>query len=54
MRKRNFIPRIVIILLFVTSVSFASEKPAKGSATELPDNVKSIIDNKCFGCHNTD
>jgi uncharacterized membrane protein len=21
---------------------------------EIPDNVKSVLDNKCFGCHNTD
>lgn len=54
MRKRSFIAGIVIILLFISSLSFANEKPTKDEATKIPENVKAIIDKSCFGCHNTD
>jgi hypothetical protein len=54
MRKKNLIPGIIIILLFASTLSFATEKSTKPEESKLPDNVKAIIDRSCFGCHNSD
>lgn len=42
----------VAILFFVSLVAFGINKPTK-SAT-MPDAVKEVIENSCFGCHNTE
>lgn len=33
---------------------FAMGSQAQKPASPMPDEVKAIINNKCFGCHNTD
>lgn len=48
-----------LTLLFLGLFSFAvmaneTEKPLKFTPGQMPDDVKAVIDNKCFGCHNTD
>ncbi|QIA07894.1 heme-binding domain-containing protein [Draconibacterium halophilum] len=33
-------------------LAFGTDKPTKAKA--MPDDVKAVIENSCFGCHNTD
>lgn len=54
MSKKSLFSGILTLLMFASFTLFASEKPTKTEAINLPDNVKKIIQNKCFGCHNTD
>ena len=54
MRKKCLIPSFLILFLFGSSLVFASEKPSKTNAPVIPENVKTIINKSCFGCHNTD
>lgn len=52
-RKNEFL--VLLIGFLVLSVSaVASDNPAKAKANEMPETIKAIIDNKCFGCHNTE
>ena len=48
-----------LTLLFLGLFSFAvmasgTENPAKYTPEQMSDEVKAVIENKCFGCHNTD
>ncbi|AHW62392.1 cytochrome c551 [Draconibacterium orientale] len=44
---------IFVALFFVLSlVALGTNKPTKTPA--MPDDVKAVIQNSCFGCHNTD
>ena len=54
MRKKSLFSGILTLLMFASFMVFGSEKPTKTEAINMPDNVKEIIQNKCFGCHNTD
>ena len=36
----------------LTIVAWGTNKPSKTNA--MPDDVKAVIENSCFGCHNTD
>ena len=36
----------------LTIVAWGTNKPTKTNA--MPDDVKAVIENSCFGCHNTD
>lgn len=42
------------VLLCATFVVTASENPTQTKAVTMPDDVKAIVKNSCFGCHNTD
>lgn len=54
MQIKRIVPVTLGIFLFVSFLSTATEKPTKAEEVNMPDNVKAIIENKCFGCHNTD
>lgn len=54
MNYKRFIPLMLIVFVFATISTFAVEKPQPLKPVNMPDDVKGIIDNKCFGCHNTD
>ncbi|PLX09986.1 MAG: hypothetical protein C0598_11415 [Marinilabiliales bacterium] len=44
-------------LLFLNFTTPSEDKLAKvtsDNAIEIPDNVQSILDNSCYGCHNSD
>ncbi len=46
---------LVLIVFFFSSVSvWATGNPQPLKPVSIPDDVKSIIDKSCFGCHNTD
>ena len=54
MWNKRFYPIVLVVFLFVSFASSASNNPADAKAVKMPDDVKAIIDKSCFGCHNTD
>jgi len=56
MKKLFLIPFVVIIgLLFLQGKSVTSSESATitdAKHAELPANVKAVVDQKCYGCHN--
>lgn len=55
--KRNlfFYVTLLVGTMFILQ-SFTGSKVEKSTAEDIvfPEDVKMIIDNKCFGCHNSD
>jgi hypothetical protein len=57
MKTRNFLfPAFLILLaiLIQSSVLVKVKTPNNTVGLDIPENVKSVLDNKCFGCHNVD
>ena len=54
MKKMNFFAGLFLTFFFASLMLSASEKTPTKNPVKMPENVKSIIDNKCMGCHNTD
>jgi len=56
MKKRNLLfPGILIIVTLVIQSNIFMEAPYKiQDDIDIPENVKSVLDDKCFGCHNVD
>lgn len=59
MKKLNSIlfPFISLAFLFLMSFTFPEGEgniPANGDKFEIPDDIQTIFDKSCFGCHNTD
>jgi hypothetical protein len=56
MKNQTFI-FTAVILIAITGLSsltfFENPRPAVAEV-DMPENVKVVIDNKCFGCHNTE
>jgi uncharacterized membrane protein len=44
---------IVLAIVFQSNIALDPERHVNADI-EIPDNVKAVLDNKCFGCHNTD
>ena len=54
MKTRNLlfpIALIAVAVIFQSSVLFNENNSVAGDLN-IPENVKSVLDNKCFGCHN--
>lgn len=54
MKKKNEFLVLLVGFLVLSISAMANDNPSKSKGTEMPENIKAIIDNKCFGCHNTD
>lgn len=54
MNKKNLFSLVLAGCLFSSQLVSATDNPVKAKANPMPDNVKSIIEKSCFGCHNTD
>lgn len=54
MKKMNLFAGLFLTFFFVSFMLSAEENPPIKNPVKMPANVKSIIDNKCMGCHNTD
>ena len=57
MKTRNLLFPILLILLTIviqSSVLNTGNTSKVAGDLNIPENVKSVIDNKCFGCHNVD
>lgn len=53
MKTKSLIPGIIFLFVFTFSISFANN-PVKVEGEKMPDNVKTIVDKSCYGCHNSD
>lgn len=50
-----FLPvAMAFILIVATSGKFTTGNKTTEPVVNLPDNVKSIVENKCIGCHSKD
>ncbi len=55
MNKRSMFPGILVVLLLISTFGFKiGNRMSNSTESEIPEEVNSIIQNKCFGCHNTD
>lgn len=54
MHKKSFYSIALIVFVFASFVTSATEKQTNSKAINMPDDVKAIIEKSCFGCHNTD
>lgn len=58
--KTKFISSIVLFTLAIVIFSFSENNTENYQnfysieLTDIPDNVKSILDNKCMGCHSNE
>jgi len=55
MKKRMLlypVALIAIAVVFQSSILFEGARSVE--EVDIPENVKSVLDNKCFGCHNTE
>uniref|UniRef100_UPI003217EEC3 heme-binding domain-containing protein n=1 Tax=uncultured Draconibacterium sp. TaxID=1573823 RepID=UPI003217EEC3 len=51
MKKKSISSLIFAVFILVALVSSAETDPTKKST--LPENVKTVVDKSCFGCHHT-
>ena len=54
MINKRFYPIMLVVFLFISYASSATNNPAKAKTVKMPDDVKAIIDKSCFGCHNSE
>lgn len=54
MNKRSLVYSFVTGLMFASFSVIAANEDENAKTSALPDNVKSIVEKSCFGCHNTD
>lgn len=54
MNYKSFFSVVLIVLLFTSVSASAGDKPQPLKPVNMPDDVKTLIDKSCFGCHNTD
>lgn len=55
MKKLLLLPLLALVgLLFLQGISEPNSEPTPLTYTEaaLPDDVKAVVDKKCYGCHN--
>ncbi len=45
---------LCVAFLFSASVLTATEKTPAKLFSDMPENVKAVVDKSCFGCHNTE
>ncbi len=54
MLNKKILPLFLIVFVFGAFTSSATKSPKAPQELEMPENVKAIVKNSCFGCHNTD
>jgi len=54
MIRKNLLLGIMGVLMFTVFGFKLVNTPSKSTAIDMPEEVSSIIEGKCFGCHNTD
>ncbi|QGY42509.1 hypothetical protein GM418_02220 [Maribellus comscasis] len=54
MKKLGIPAAIFLAFLFISSTLDASDKTPVRGELNMPENIKTIVDKSCFGCHNTD
>ncbi len=55
MKFNKILPGVfVIVLIAIFMIGTSGTQEPELTNLQMPDHVKSIVENKCFGCHNTD
>ena len=54
MPDKRFVSIAFVAFLVSSFLVSATEYQTEGKTVKMPDDVKAIIENSCFGCHNTD
>jgi uncharacterized membrane protein len=54
MKKMTVLAGLFLTFFFVSFMLSAADKAPAKELAKMPENVKSVIENKCMGCHNTD
>ena len=54
MKKMTAFTSLFLTFFLVSILVSANENTPAKKPVKMPENVKSVIDNKCMGCHNTD
>lgn len=54
MKRKSLFLGLMMGFITLSVLAVGKENPAKSQARIMPDNVSTIIEQKCFGCHNTD
>lgn len=56
MKKQSFIfPAVILVALTgLSSLTFFDNHSSVMVKVDMPENVKAVVDTKCFGCHNTE
>lgn len=55
MNRKNLFPGVLVALMLLFAFGFkVSNTISNVPATAANDEVNAVIQNKCFGCHNTD
>ena len=54
MKTKRTLTLLFLGLFSFTIMAGETEKTVKSIPGQMPDDVKAVIENRCFGCHNTD
>ena len=54
MKRKSLFLGLILGFFTLSVLAVGKENPTKSQAGIMPDNVSKIIEQKCFGCHNTD
>ena len=52
--KILFTAMFLVLIMGLSSLTFFKKSHIVAIKVDMPDNVKAVIENKCFGCHNTE
>ena len=53
MRNQKVFPALLVAFIFASITAFGSNNPDEKKDLKMPDNVLKIVENSCYGCHNT-
>ena len=54
MLNKRIFPIALLVFMFATMLTTATDNQSKAKPVDMPDDVKAVIEKSCFGCHNTD
>jgi uncharacterized membrane protein len=56
MKKQSsiFLVVILVALTGLSSLTFFDNHSSEMGKVDMPENVKAVVDTKCFGCHNAE
>lgn len=49
-----YLTLVIMILIGLSSLKSFEKNEVKLEKIDMPENVKAVIDNKCFGCHSAE
>jgi len=52
MKRKSVFLGLLLSFGFLAITALANNGDSKSKNSAMPENIKAIVDNKCFGCHN--